>query len=140
SRAHSAGVRMRIADATSSRLRMAGRPVLKQCGSLHITYAGSERPLGHTAAMSESPSDFRIGRQDASGPRPSARHNRFRRNQMIYAINYDLKRPGQNYDKLYDAIKSCGEWWHYLGSTWLVDTPLSATAIWERLAPHVDKN
>lgn len=59
---------------------------------------------------------------------------------MIYAINYDLKRPGQNYEMLYDAIKSCGTWWHYLGSTWLVDTSLGATAIWERLAPHVDKN
>jgi hypothetical protein len=59
---------------------------------------------------------------------------------MIYAINYDLKRPGQNYEKLYEAIKSCGAWWHYLGSTWLVDTSLDAKAIWERLAAHVDKN
>lgn len=59
---------------------------------------------------------------------------------MIYAINYDLKRPGQNYEKLYEAIKSCGVWWHYLGSTWLVDTSLDANAIWERLSPHVDKN
>ena len=59
---------------------------------------------------------------------------------MIYAINYDLKRPGQNYETLYEAIKSCGTWWHYLGSTWLVDTSLNATDIWGRLAPHVDKN
>jgi hypothetical protein len=27
---------------------------------------------------------------------------------VIYAINYDLKRPGQNYEKLYEAIKGCG--------------------------------
>ncbi|MBA8903094.1 hypothetical protein [Phyllobacterium sp. P30BS-XVII] len=59
---------------------------------------------------------------------------------MIYAINYDLKRPGQNYDPLYQAIKSCGVWWHYLGSTWLVDTNLSAHGVWERLAPVIDKN
>lgn len=59
---------------------------------------------------------------------------------MIYAINYDLKRPGQNYDPLYQAIKSCGVWWHYLGSTWLVDTNMSAHAVWERLAPVIDKN
>jgi hypothetical protein len=59
---------------------------------------------------------------------------------MIYSINYDLKRPGQNYDALYEAIKSCGTWWHYLGSTWLVDTPLSADGIWNRLSPHIDKN
>ena len=42
---------------------------------------------------------------------------------------------------LYDAIKNCGtSWWHYLDSTWLVDTSLSAQGVWDRLAPHVDKN
>lgn len=59
---------------------------------------------------------------------------------MIYSINYDLKRPGQNYDDLYKAIQSCGAWWHYLGSTWLVDTNLNASGIWDRLAPYIDKN
>lgn len=59
---------------------------------------------------------------------------------MIYAINYDLKRPGQNYAALYKAIESCGDWWHYLGSTWLVDTNLTAQGVWDRLAPHVDQN
>lgn len=48
---------------------------------------------------------------------------------MIYSINYDLKRPGQNYEALYEAIKSCGAWWHHLGSTWLVDTNLNAKGI-----------
>jgi len=59
---------------------------------------------------------------------------------MICSINYDLKRPGQNYNALYEAIKSCGSWWHHLGSTWLVDTTLNANGVWDRLAPHVDKN
>jgi len=60
---------------------------------------------------------------------------------MIYAINYDLKKPGQNYNALYEVIKSCGSsWWHHLGSTWLVDTNLTASGIWQKLAPHVDKN
>lgn len=60
---------------------------------------------------------------------------------MIYAINYDLKKPGQEYEPLYKAIKACGSsWWHYLGSTWLVDTNLDANGIWQKIAPHVDKN
>jgi len=59
---------------------------------------------------------------------------------MIVSINYDLKRPGQNYAALYDAIKKCGSWWHFLGSTWLVDTSLSAKGVWDRIAPHLDKN
>jgi hypothetical protein len=60
--------------------------------------------------------------------------------RMIYAINYDLKKPGQNYDSLHAAIKNLGAWWHYLGSTWLVDTNVIASAIWQKLEPHVDKN
>jgi hypothetical protein len=59
---------------------------------------------------------------------------------MIYAVNYDLRAPGRDYGGLYRAIKGCGDWWHYLGSTWLVDSPLTADAIWEMLAPHIDKN
>jgi hypothetical protein len=59
---------------------------------------------------------------------------------MIYAVNYDLKKPGQDYSGLHDAIKSCGVWWHYLASTWLVDTSLDATGIYNRLKPHLDPN
>ncbi|TAU15498.1 hypothetical protein ELH33_01080 [Rhizobium ruizarguesonis] len=59
---------------------------------------------------------------------------------MIYAVNYDLKRPGQNYEALHEAIMSCGDWWHYLGSTWLVHTQIDAQSIWDRLSPHIDAN
>jgi hypothetical protein len=59
---------------------------------------------------------------------------------MIYAINYDLKQPGRDYSGLYGAIKSCGFWWHYLGSTWLVDTNLKADGIWNRIRSHIDQN
>ena len=59
---------------------------------------------------------------------------------MIYAVNYDLKKPGRDYAALYDAIKGCGSWWHHLGSTWLVDTSLTADGIWQRVSPHIDQN
>jgi len=59
---------------------------------------------------------------------------------MIYAINYDLCKPGADYEGLYAAIKSCGAWWHYLGSTWLVDTQLDANGIFSRLKAHIDAN
>lgn len=59
---------------------------------------------------------------------------------MIYSINYDLKAPGRDYSGLYEAIKGCGAWCHYLGSTWLVSTSLNADGIWKRLENHVDKN
>lgn len=59
---------------------------------------------------------------------------------MIYAINYDLKHPGRNYEALHAAIKSCGAVWHHLGSTWLVDTSLTTQGVWNKLECHVDKN
>lgn len=59
---------------------------------------------------------------------------------MIYSINYDLKRPGQNYEALYKAIKELGEWWHFLESTWLVDTNLNAEGIYNILSSAIDKN
>ena len=59
---------------------------------------------------------------------------------MIYAVNYDLKKPGRDSSGLCHAIKSCGVWWHYLGSTWLLDTSLDAAGIFARLKPHVDAN
>lgn len=59
---------------------------------------------------------------------------------MIYSINYDLKSPGQNYSELHNAIKSCGYWWHFLESCWLVDTNLTAKGIWDKLSPYADKS
>jgi hypothetical protein len=59
---------------------------------------------------------------------------------MIYAINYDLKKPGQDYADLYTAIKSFGAWWHYLESTWLVDTNLNASGIWNKVKVAIDNN
>ena len=57
-----------------------------------------------------------------------------------FLISYDLKVPGRDYSGLYEAIKGSGQWWHYLDSTWIVIIQGSAQQIWERLAPHVDKN
>jgi hypothetical protein len=56
---------------------------------------------------------------------------------MIYAINYDLRQPGRDYYGLFEAIKNCGTWWHYLESIWLVDTHLMADDLWNHLKRHV---
>jgi hypothetical protein len=57
-----------------------------------------------------------------------------------YFIGYDLNRPGQNYPELFAAIRAMGGWWHYLDSTWLVRTTLTAQAVRDRLSPHIDRN
>jgi len=58
-----------------------------------------------------------------------------------YMIGYDLYRPGQNYDDLFEAIKSVANgWWHCLDSTWIVKSSLTPVQIRERLKPHLDSN
>jgi hypothetical protein len=58
---------------------------------------------------------------------------------MIYLITYELN-SDKDYTGLYDTIKSYEAWWHYIDSTWLVNTDLSAEQISDELLPHIDKD
>ena len=59
---------------------------------------------------------------------------------MVYEISYDLNKPKQNYPKLYEAIKSFGNWCHPLDSTWFVVSSLSALDIANKLWAQMDSN
>ncbi|MCX6844782.1 MAG: hypothetical protein NTX53_21170 [candidate division WOR-3 bacterium] len=59
---------------------------------------------------------------------------------MVLLITYDLKQPGRNYDALYEAIKTLGQWWHFLDSTWLVQTAMTPDQVAARLRLHMDAN
>lgn len=56
-----------------------------------------------------------------------------------YLITYDLKKPGKNYSGLYAAIQTY-PWWHYLSSTWIVKSSLTANELVNVLLPHIDGN
>lgn len=56
-------------------------------------------------------------------------------------IGYDLSKPGQEYDDLFEAIKNVGTtWWHCLDSTWIVITDQSPSDIRDALSSHLDAN
>lgn len=61
---------------------------------------------------------------------------------MVYMITYDLNKPGQNYDKLYESIvnTSNGTWCHFLDSTWLICSSLTPSSIVKQLSEHLDGN
>lgn len=59
---------------------------------------------------------------------------------MVYAITYDLNRPGQNYPSLYRTIEGMGQTDHPLQNLWLVDTNLSADSIRDSLRSVIDPN
>ena len=58
----------------------------------------------------------------------------------VYAINYDLKKPGQNYEPLYTAIKTYTIHWHCMDSFWIVRTTESASQVHKKLSSHIDAN
>ena len=58
----------------------------------------------------------------------------------VISINYDLREPGRDYQKLYDAIKTYGQWCHLLESCWLIDTTNTAKQIRGNLQEYIDGN
>ena len=58
----------------------------------------------------------------------------------VYAICYDLHRPGRSYIDLHEKIANLGHWWHQLDSTWLVLTNKSADDIVRTLRSHMAPN
>ena len=60
---------------------------------------------------------------------------------MLYLITYDLKGKGHDdYNNLYEAIKKCGTWWHYLDSTWIVKSSLTKETIHDNLIVVMNSN
>jgi hypothetical protein len=55
-------------------------------------------------------------------------------------INYDLRKPGRDYQPVYDYIKSFGYWARPLASLWLVRTAKSASTVRDELNRLVDAN
>ncbi len=59
---------------------------------------------------------------------------------MVINVTYDLKKPGQDYMALIEELKKLGAWWHYLASTWLIETTLTPNQVWDRIGKYLDKN
>lgn len=60
---------------------------------------------------------------------------------MILLITYDLKQPDRDYVSLYEAIKNTSRnWWHYLESTWLIDTNITPDECVKRLRQTMDED
>lgn len=57
-----------------------------------------------------------------------------------YLIGYDLNKSGQDYATLIEQIKTLGNWWHCLGSTWIVKSNNSAVEIRNHLLNYIDNN
>jgi hypothetical protein len=57
----------------------------------------------------------------------------------VYCITYDLKRPGQNYDPLWEALAKMGAR-RVLLSVWVVATTSTAVQVRDHLQSFLDRN
>ena len=57
----------------------------------------------------------------------------------LFVVSYDLRKTDKDYSSLFEEMKNCKAWWHYLKSTWLIYTNETASEIFKRLHPHLDK-
>lgn len=55
-------------------------------------------------------------------------------------ISYDLRKPGKDYQQVYDCIKRMGHWAKPLESLWIVKTSKNTTQVCDELRQHVDAN
>lgn len=58
---------------------------------------------------------------------------------MIYLISYDLNKPGKDYSKLYDKLKTF-KYCHPLESTWIIQTNKSVNDLYDIIKGTVDDN
>ncbi|MEM5623721.1 hypothetical protein AAHB56_30875 [Bacillus thuringiensis] len=57
----------------------------------------------------------------------------------VYAVTYDLHKPGQDYEKLHDQLKSYQNYSKRFESFWLIDASQSASEIRDDLQRSLTK-
>lgn len=58
----------------------------------------------------------------------------------VYLVSYDLNTPGKDYTKLIDQIRKFSGWFPVLKSQWFVCYNGTASDVYNKLAPCIDKN
>jgi len=53
---------------------------------------------------------------------------------MMLLVTYDLKMQ-RDYTLFYSALQQQGDWWHYLASTWLLNTQRTPTEVSQAVRP-----
>jgi hypothetical protein len=57
---------------------------------------------------------------------------------MVLLINYALQNQFKDYRPLFEAIKNCGPWWHFMDTTWIVNTVRTPDTVSRHLQSFID--
>lgn len=55
-----------------------------------------------------------------------------------YVVNYDLRKPGRNYEDLFKELKKFQHWCHFLESAWFVISDRTASQVHAQLRQRID--
>jgi hypothetical protein len=59
---------------------------------------------------------------------------------MILLVTYDLKKTGKDYTSLYNILKTAPNWWHFMDSTWILQT-IESVEVWNnKIKTVIDQN
>ena len=62
---------------------------------------------------------------------------------MVYMVTYDLCSPGQNYNKVIEAIQKASSgnvWCKVCESSYLIKSNLTSQQVFNKIDPYLDKN
>jgi hypothetical protein len=54
-------------------------------------------------------------------------------------VNYDLKGPVGGYNQFFLVLQNEGPWWHFMTSTWLINTQSTPKQLAEKLTPLIQQ-
>jgi hypothetical protein len=58
----------------------------------------------------------------------------------VYAVDYDLRKPGRNYDDLYKELQKFPGYCPVLESFWFIVSERTAVQVHDQLKPRMDAN
>lgn len=58
----------------------------------------------------------------------------------ILLVTYDLKKPGADYNGLYEVLKTAPSWYHIMESCWLLYTTETPSQWFEKVRSKIDQN
>lgn len=55
---------------------------------------------------------------------------------MVLLITYEISDKSRNLTELHKVIKSTGNWWHHIDTSWIIQTTEDANKWYNKLKPH----
>lgn len=57
----------------------------------------------------------------------------------VLLVSYELKKADDKHKNFFSILKSHAKWWHYLKSTWLIETDETPKILHEKLEKAMDE-